>query len=95
MKNPAPQVFQFHLITAVFMMIVLGMLMPNMIRAFAAMFLATPHALSKARGSGEIGSQIKHLSEKFGVGTRALREHMHNLDLLSDEEFVLSGDGRH
>lgn len=63
--------------------------------AFAAMFLATPHALSKARGSGEIGSQIKHLSEKFGVGIRALREHMHNLDLLSDEEFVLSGDGRH
>ena len=63
--------------------------------AFAAMFLATPHALSKAQGSGEIGGQIKHLSEKFGIGIRALREHMHNLDLLSDEEFASSGDGPH
>lgn len=63
--------------------------------AFAAMFLATPHALSKALNNGDSKNQVKHLSEKFGIGTRALREHMHNLDLLSDEEFLLSDDRRH
>lgn len=63
--------------------------------AFAAMFLATPHALSKALGDGEKRNQIKHLSEKFGIGTSALREHMHNLELLSDEEFLLGGGRLH
>lgn len=63
--------------------------------AFAAMFLATPHALTKALTSGDSKNQIKHLSEKFGIGTRALREHMHNLDLISDHEFLWVSDRRH
>ena len=63
--------------------------------AFAAMFLATPHALNKSLTGGELAGQIKHLSVKFGMGAMALREHMHNLDLISDEEFLLSGDQPH
>lgn len=54
--------------------------------AFAAMFLATPHALERALGPGEIRHQFKHLSEKFGIGSKALREHMLNLDLITDVE---------
>lgn len=63
--------------------------------AFAAMFLATPHALTKSLSAGDRKHQIKHLSEKFGIGTRALQEHMHNLDLLSDQEFLRDSNGRH
>ncbi len=63
--------------------------------AFAAMFLATPHALTKAFDLGNRRNQIKHLSDKFGIGTRALREHMHNLDLLTDDEFLQASDRQH
>jgi len=63
--------------------------------AFAAMFLATPHALSQTLRTGHFKDHIKHLSEKFGIGTMALREHMHNLDLLSDHEFLQLGNRRH
>jgi Zn-dependent peptidase ImmA (M78 family) len=52
--------------------------------AFAAMLLATPHALSNALklSAGYGQKPIEQLSEQFGVGPRALREHMVNLDLL-------------
>ncbi|SCX57398.1 protein of unknown function [Variovorax sp. EL159] len=63
--------------------------------AFAAMFLATPHALSKALTGAELSGQMKNLSERFGIGIIALREHMHNLDLISDEEFQQGGGWRH
>lgn len=56
--------------------------------AFAAMFLATPHALVKVLNSGESKNSIRYLSEKFGIGASALREHMCNLDLISDREQV-------
>lgn len=56
--------------------------------AFAAMFLATPHALVKNFNADGSRDRIKYLSEKFMIGTRALREHMHNLDLISDYEFL-------
>jgi len=55
--------------------------------AFAAMLLATPHALEKA-GGDNLAEKIKQLSRKFGMGTNALTEHMHNLDLLSEQEFL-------
>lgn len=62
--------------------------------AFAAMFLATPHAIQKI-WDGEVSrARIKHLSERFGIGKSALLEHMHNLDLLSDQQFWEIADRR-
>ena len=63
--------------------------------AFAAMFLATPHALSKVLKGVDVSGQLKNIAERFGVGTIALREHMRNLDLISDDEFQQGGGWRH
>lgn len=60
--------------------------------AFAAMFLATPHALEKASAPGDLRTRIKQLSEEFEIGTRALLEHMRNLDLLNDDELLQMTD---
>lgn len=60
--------------------------------AFAAMFLATPHALEKASTPGDLRTRIKQLSEEFEIGTRALLEHMRNLDLLNDDELLRMTD---
>lgn len=54
--------------------------------AFAALFLATPHALERAMSQfsdlHEIA--IERLASKFGIGKVALREHLLNLDLTTD-----------
>lgn len=63
--------------------------------AFAAMFLATPHALSKALTGADVSGQLKNLCERFGIGTITLREHMRNLDLISDDEYQQGGGWRH
>lgn len=66
--------------------------------AFAAMFLASPHALEKAlmaKTSQDV-STIKQLAEKFGMGSAALLEHLRNLDLISDDAFqAISRDRYH
>lgn len=60
--------------------------------AFGAMFLATPHALEKALSARPSQStlNIKQLATKFEMGTAALLEHLHNLDLISEDEFQSS-----
>lgn len=55
--------------------------------AFATMFLASPHALSKAVPQPGDWKSIKRLSEKFDINTRALIEHLRNLDLISEEQY--------
>jgi Zn-dependent peptidase ImmA (M78 family) len=57
--------------------------------AFAALFLATPHALERTlstKVSLDAGT-IKRLASKFEIGTGALLEHLHNLDLISGDDF--------
>ncbi|KAB0617122.1 ImmA/IrrE family metallo-endopeptidase [Castellaniella defragrans] len=65
--------------------------------AFAAMFLATPHALEKALSTKDPreASTIKHLANKFEIGTAALLEHLRNLDLISDDDFQTISGYRH
>lgn len=61
--------------------------------AFAAMFLATPHALEQAlENAMPARTRIKKLADKFQMGTAALLEHLRNLDLISGEDFqTISG----
>ena len=56
--------------------------------AFAALFLATPHALEGAVHAKNLDAgRLKKLAERFGIGTGALCEHLHNLDLISENDF--------
>ncbi|MCX8517869.1 MAG: ImmA/IrrE family metallo-endopeptidase, partial [Rhodoferax sp.] len=56
--------------------------------AFAALFLATPHALEGAVKAKNLDTgMLKKLAERFGIGTGALLEHLHNLDLISENAF--------
>ncbi len=57
--------------------------------AFAALFLATPHALERALGENVSPDRamIERLAASFGIGARALREHMRNLNIISDDVF--------
>lgn len=62
--------------------------------AFAAMFLATPHALERALNSVSSRDRkvINKLAETFGIGTGALLEHLRNFDLISEDDFqAISG----
>jgi Zn-dependent peptidase ImmA (M78 family) len=55
--------------------------------AFAAMFLATPHALSDALATEDGENWPSDIAVKFGMGNTALLEHMRNMDLIGDQEF--------
>lgn len=63
--------------------------------AFAAMFLASTHALSRHWDGSPTPASLNRLAEKFGISTKALTEHMRNLDLITADQYEELEGRRH